>query len=308
MSVRCIGREFNDICNGIFLTAKRLSSSVDCAIAQRGISTSASHLRRNVRSIASNFVLDGDEAEWLAEGKLDERYAEEIAIVPEKQRVAALEEGRRNKDQQRLILKNKIIERKYFRPLPAANILNCRAKAQIQYLYHTSPNKDGVETILATFPITEQALTLLLKQKRRIYKNEKDKVKHNHAVYKKWVQLAESTHLSPSLQLTINDLIESEQIDKLQNAAGVEGIPEMPTPTLEELARQFKSGPGIMTSLLVKHGGWTLRSPKTMQSLTALTEDSWDAPPEDLMQDYLKLQSANQQSLFGRIIQRFAGK
>lgn len=59
-------------------------------------------------------------------------------------------------------MKNKVIERKYFREPKATNILTWRAKEQIRYLYSQNNNEDGIGTILDVFPISEQVGTIPL--------------------------------------------------------------------------------------------------------------------------------------------------
>ena len=64
--------------------------------------------------------------------------------------------------EKRLLVKNKIIERKYFRPLPSTNILTWKAKEQIRYLYSQSEDEAGIDDILELFPICEQVIQYFL--------------------------------------------------------------------------------------------------------------------------------------------------
>lgn len=130
-----------------------------------------------------------------------------------------------------------IIRKKYEESTREANLLTWQAKQQI---IHLCTKEDwSPQEIAESFPISAENVKKLLRSKNTIL-TPSEIVQHDKKIMKKWQRLLEAGNklgkgpIDPELK----EIVESERIKLLHNAAGASNLP-VPVPKVEETREEI---------------------------------------------------------------------
>ncbi|XP_067666676.1 uncharacterized protein [Haliotis asinina] len=141
-------------------------------------------------------------------------------------------EKTREEKEERLQLKRKILQRKYFKKVPELNLLSWNAKEQIRYLHAEYPYDWTVTRLAKSFPVSEEGIIAILKSSY-VLKQQQEIVRHDNRVRKNWLAvksyLKENNHVLEDIEggpvaVSVRHLTSSDKLPLVINAGGIDNV------------------------------------------------------------------------------------
>ncbi|XP_046350732.2 neugrin-like [Haliotis rufescens] len=138
----------------------------------------------------------------------------------------------REEKKERLLLKKKIVQRKYFKKASELNLLSWNAKEQIRYLNSEYPHEWTVTRLAKSFPVSETGIIAILKSSY-VPKQQWEIERHDNRVRKNW--LAVRSYLKKNdnaledieggpVEESVRHLTSSDKFALVINAGGIDGV------------------------------------------------------------------------------------
>ncbi|XP_046574475.1 neugrin-like [Haliotis rubra] len=138
----------------------------------------------------------------------------------------------REEKEERLQLKKKILQRKYFKKAPELNLLSWNAKEQIRYLHAEYPYDWTVTRLAKSFPVSEEGIIAILKSSY-VPKQQQEITRHDNRVRKNWLAvrsyLKENNNALEDIEggpvaESVRHLTSSDKLPLVINAGGINNV------------------------------------------------------------------------------------